>query len=82
MEIVYDSPSLADLFRARRQPGESFGPFPSTPPSTAFLDDAIEIDVDALYDGETLYIGGRRDGAHRGGPASHSGDSSLHAGRR
>ena len=31
-----------------------------------FLDDAIEIDVDALYDGDELYLGGDH-GAHRGG---------------
>ena len=31
-----------------------------------FLDDAVEIDVDALFDGTELYLG-RRHGAHRGG---------------
>jgi carbamoyl-phosphate synthase large subunit len=31
-----------------------------------FLDDAVEIDVDALYDGERA-LPRRRDGAHRGG---------------
>jgi carbamoyl-phosphate synthase large subunit len=40
-----------------------------------FLDDAIEIDVDALYDGERLYIGGVMEHIEEAG--IHSGDSSC-----
>ncbi len=42
-----------------------------------FLDDAIEIDVDALFDGEQLYIGGVMEHLEEAG--IHSGDSTLHA---
>jgi len=40
-----------------------------------FLDDAVEIDVDALFDGETLYIGGVMEHIEEAG--IHSGDSSC-----
>ena len=40
-----------------------------------FLDDAIEIDVDALYDGERLYIGGIMEHIEQAGV--HSGDSAC-----
>ncbi|MDF1489958.1 carbamoyl-phosphate synthase large subunit [Tessaracoccus caeni] len=40
-----------------------------------FLDDAVEIDVDALYDGEELYIGGVMEHIEEAG--IHSGDSSC-----
>ncbi len=40
-----------------------------------FLDDAIEIDVDALYDGDELYIGGIMEHLEEAG--IHSGDSSC-----
>jgi carbamoyl-phosphate synthase large subunit len=40
-----------------------------------FLDDAIEIDVDALYDGEDLYLGGIMEHVEEAG--IHSGDSAC-----
>ena len=40
-----------------------------------FLDGAIEIDVDALYDGEELYLGGVMEHIEEAG--IHSGDSSC-----
>src|SRR5690606_30739316 len=40
-----------------------------------FLDDAIEIDVDALYDGTELYVGGVMEHIEEAG--IHSGDSSC-----
>ncbi|MEP6797387.1 MAG: carbamoyl-phosphate synthase large subunit, partial [Lapillicoccus sp.] len=40
-----------------------------------FLDDAIEIDVDALYDGEDMYLGGIMEHIEEAG--IHSGDSSC-----
>jgi len=73
MEIVYDQPSLADYFHR-------IGEFAIVGPSAPllvdrFLDDAVEIDVDALFDGETLYIGGVMEHIEEAG--IHSGDSSC-----
>lgn len=73
MEIVYDTPSLADYF-ARIEGQGIVGP--SHPLLVdRFLDDAIEIDVDALYDGTELYIGGVMEHIEEAG--IHSGDSSC-----
>lgn len=73
MEIVYDSASLADYFE--RVAGQGIVG-PSHPLLVdRFLDDAIEIDVDALYDGERLYIGGVMEHIEEAGV--HSGDSSC-----
>ncbi|MBT2515970.1 carbamoyl-phosphate synthase large subunit [Streptomyces sp. ISL-90] len=73
MEIVYDSASLADYF-VRIEGQGIVGP---THPLLVdrFLDDAIEIDVDALYDGTDLYIGGVMEHIEEAG--IHSGDSSC-----
>ncbi|PPF86292.1 carbamoyl phosphate synthase large subunit [Subtercola sp. Z020] len=73
MEIVYDSPSLEDYFV--RVAGQGIVG-PSHPLLVdRFLDDAIEIDVDALYDGDELYIGGIMEHIEEAG--IHSGDSSC-----
>ena len=73
MEIVFDSPSLVDYFDRMRDTA-IIGP--SSPLLIdRFLDDAIEIDVDALYDGEELYIGGVMEHIEEAG--IHSGDSSC-----
>ncbi|GAA1527313.1 carbamoyl-phosphate synthase large subunit [Microbacterium ginsengiterrae] len=73
MEIVYDSASLRDYFV--RTAGEVIVG-PGTPLLVdRFLDDAIELDVDALYDGEELYIGGVMEHLEEAG--IHSGDSSC-----
>ncbi|WP_136706859.1 carbamoyl-phosphate synthase large subunit [Agromyces sp. H66] len=73
MEIVYDSASLADYFL--RIEGQGIVG-PSHPLLVdRFLDDAIEIDVDALYDGTELYIGGVMEHIEEAG--IHSGDSSC-----
>ncbi|MGM7696905.1 carbamoyl-phosphate synthase large subunit [Microbacterium sp. A84] len=73
MEIVYDTPSLRDYFV--RTAGEVIVG-PGTPLLVdRFLDDAIEIDVDALYDGAELYIGGVMEHLEEAG--IHSGDSSC-----
>jgi carbamoyl-phosphate synthase large subunit len=73
MEIIYDSASLADYF-TRMQGQGIIGP---THPLLVdrFLDDAIEIDVDAIYDGHELYIGGVMEHIEEAGV--HSGDSSC-----
>ncbi|HWT32239.1 MAG TPA: carbamoyl phosphate synthase large subunit, partial [Microbacterium sp.] len=73
MEIVYDTPSLRDYFvRIADQAiiGEGMPLLVDR-----FLDDAVEIDVDALYDGHELYIGGVMEHLEEAG--IHSGDSSC-----
>ena len=73
MEIVYDQESLADYF-GRIEGLAIVGP--GAPLLVdRFLDDAVEIDVDALFDGETLYIGGVMEHIEEAG--IHSGDSSC-----
>jgi len=73
MEIVYDTASLHDYF-ARIADQAIIG---EGAPLLVdrFLDDAVEIDVDALYDGEELYIGGVMEHLEEAG--IHSGDSSC-----
>ena len=73
MEIVYDSPSLEDYFH--RMSGQGIiGP--SHPLLIdRFLDDAVEIDIDAIYDGTELYVGGVMEHIEEAG--IHSGDSSC-----
>jgi carbamoyl-phosphate synthase large subunit len=73
MEIVYDQPSMVDYF-ARV---EEYGLIGPNHPLLVdrFLDDAIEIDIDALYDGETIYVGGVME--HIEAAGIHSGDSSC-----
>ncbi|WP_030541933.1 carbamoyl-phosphate synthase large subunit [Streptomyces albus] len=70
MEIVYDEPSLAGYL-------ERHAGLISEHPVLVdrFLDDAIEIDVDALYDGEELYLGGVMEHIEEAG--IHSGDSAC-----
>jgi carbamoyl-phosphate synthase large subunit len=73
MEIVYDSASLVDYFdRVKDQ--AIIGPEQPLLVDR-FLDDAVEIDVDALYDGEQLYIGGIMEHIEEAGV--HSGDSAC-----
>lgn len=73
MEIVYDTESLRDYF-VRVADQAIIGPgLPLL--VDRFLDDAIEIDVDALYDGTELYIGGVMEHLEEAG--IHSGDSSC-----
>jgi carbamoyl-phosphate synthase large subunit len=73
MEIVYDQIALVDYFDRIADQG-IVGP---THPLLVdrFLDDAIEIDIDALYDGEQLYVGGVMEHIEEAG--IHSGDSSC-----
>src|SRR6266487_3338662 len=70
MEIVYDDATLAGYVRRATQAS------PEHPVLIdAFLDDAIEIDVDALYDGTELYLGGVMEHIEEAG--IHSGDSAC-----
>ncbi|MEJ1092666.1 carbamoyl-phosphate synthase large subunit [Microbacterium istanbulense] len=73
MEIVYSSDALRDYFvrTADEVVIEAGKPLLVD----RFLDDAIELDVDALYDGEELYIGGVMEHLEEAG--IHSGDSSC-----
>ena len=73
MEIVYDQASLNDYFDRI----EEFAIVGPDAPLLVdrFLDDAVEIDVDALYDGEQLYIGGVMEHIEEAG--IHSGDSAC-----
>ncbi|MGB3730851.1 carbamoyl-phosphate synthase large subunit [Microbacterium sp.] len=73
MEIVYDTPSLRDYFV--RTAGNVIIEEGKPLLVDRFLDDAIELDVDALYDGTDLYIGGIMEHLEEAG--IHSGDSSC-----
>jgi carbamoyl-phosphate synthase large subunit len=73
MEIVYDSDSLSDYFD-RVADQAIIGPDQPLLVDR-FLDDAVEIDVDALYDGTELYIGGIMEHIEEAGV--HSGDSAC-----
>ncbi|MGL4256871.1 MAG: carbamoyl-phosphate synthase large subunit [Microbacterium sp.] len=73
MEIVYSTEALRDYF-VRIADQAIIGPgLPLL--VDRFLDDAIELDVDALYDGDELYIGGVMEHLEEAG--IHSGDSSC-----
>ncbi|MFD5752298.1 carbamoyl-phosphate synthase large subunit [Streptomyces sp. NPDC127033] len=70
MEIVYDETRLSAYI------AESTEISPTRPVLVdRFLDDAIEIDVDALYDGTELYLGGVMEHIEEAG--IHSGDSAC-----
>jgi carbamoyl-phosphate synthase large subunit len=70
MEIVYDDDTLEAYVRRATDAS------PGHPVLIdRFLDDAIEIDVDALYDGTELYLGGVMEHIEEAG--IHSGDSAC-----
>ncbi|MCX6437727.1 MAG: carbamoyl-phosphate synthase large subunit [Actinobacteria bacterium] len=70
MEIVYDDESLAGFI------SRATDITPDRPVLVdRFLDSAIEIDVDALYDGEELFLGGVMEHIEEAG--IHSGDSAC-----
>ncbi|MDL4771119.1 MULTISPECIES: carbamoyl-phosphate synthase large subunit [Thermomonosporaceae] len=71
MEIVYDDATLESYMALHAQ-----GHLLEHPVLIdRFLDEAIEIDVDALYDGEELYLGGVMEHIEEAG--IHSGDSAC-----
>ena len=70
MEIVYDEEHLSDYINRAT---EITADHPVL--VDRFLDDAIEIDVDALYDGTDLYLGGVMEHIEEAG--IHSGDSAC-----
>ena len=70
MEIVYDEQSLKGFIE------KATAITPNHPVLIdKFLDDAIEIDVDALYDGQELYLAGVMEHIEEAGV--HSGDSAC-----
>ena len=73
MEIVYDSDGLRAYFERIADQAIVGKGYPLL--VDRFLDDAIEIDIDALFDGEQLYVGGIMEHIEEAG--IHSGDSSC-----
>jgi carbamoyl-phosphate synthase large subunit len=70
MEIVYDDTALEGYIARSTEIG------PAHPVLVdRFIDDAVEIDVDALYDGTELFLGGVMEHIEEAG--IHSGDSSC-----
>ncbi len=70
MEIVYDEKTLSAYIERATEVS------PEHPVLVdRFLDDAVEIDVDALYDGTELYLGGVMEHIEEAG--IHSGDSAC-----
>ena len=70
MEIVYDEASLADYISRATEITDDHPVMVDR-----FLDDAIEIDVDALCDGTEVYLGGVMEHIEEAG--IHSGDSAC-----
>ena len=67
MELAYDEAMLADYFERVKPQGEIF--------LDRFLENAIEVDVDAICDGEDVWIGGIMQHVEEAG--IHSGDSAC-----
>ena len=70
MEIVYDDAMLADYLDRSTHINAEHPVLVDR-----FLDDAVEIDVDAIYDGEELYLAGVMEHIEEAG--IHSGDSAC-----
>jgi carbamoyl-phosphate synthase large subunit len=77
MEIVYGEAQLAEYVQRALADAADGGRAGTLAPLLIdrFLDDAIEIDVDALYDGTELYLGGVMEHIEEAG--IHSGDSAC-----
>jgi carbamoyl-phosphate synthase large subunit len=73
MEIVYEPEGMVGYFS--RIEGQAIVGLEHPLLVDRFLDDAIEIDIDALYDGVELYVGGVMEHIEEAG--IHSGDSSC-----
>jgi carbamoyl-phosphate synthase large subunit len=73
MEIVYDEHALSGYLDRQLAEGADLTRAPLL--VDRFLDDAIELDVDALYDGAELYLGGVMEHIEEAG--IHSGDSAC-----
>ncbi|WP_149204824.1 carbamoyl-phosphate synthase large subunit [Actinotalea subterranea] len=81
MEIVYSDGQLAEYvgraLAGAHAANRAAGSAAEIPPLLIdrFLDDAIELDVDALFDGEQMYLGGVMEHIEEAG--IHSGDSAC-----
>ncbi|MFE5342793.1 carbamoyl-phosphate synthase large subunit [Isoptericola sp. NPDC056578] len=80
MEIVYSAEQLTEyveraLEAAAADERTAGGLLPAPLLIDRFLDDAMEIDVDALYDGEEMFLGGVMEHIEEAG--IHSGDSAC-----
>ncbi len=75
MEIVYDEAALTDYVDRAVQASTLQSGTVHPVLIDRFLDDAVEIDVDALYDGAELYLGGVMEHIEEAG--IHSGDSAC-----
>lgn len=77
MEIVYDEAQLTEYVERALENAADGGKAGTLSPLLIdrFLDDAIEIDVDALFDGEELFLGGVMEHIEEAG--IHSGDSAC-----
>jgi len=73
MEIVYDRAQLEDYGERSGDVGDHATDAPLL--VDRFLDDAVEIDVDALFDGEEMFLGGVMEHIEEAG--IHSGDSAC-----
>ena len=75
MEIVYGDQALRAYLERATDLSHSGGGPEHPVLVDRFIDDAVEIDVDALFDGEELYLGGVMEHIEEAG--IHSGDSSC-----
>jgi carbamoyl-phosphate synthase large subunit len=79
MEIVYDQKQLSvyvvKALESAQIMAQERAALPSPLLIDKFLDDAMEIDVDAIFDGEELYLGGIMEHIEEAG--IHSGDSAC-----
>lgn len=78
MEIVYSEDQLTGYVERALEAAaaaSAHGTLPAPLLIDRFLDDAMEIDVDALYDGEDLFLGGVMEHIEEAG--IHSGDSAC-----
>lgn len=75
MEIVYDDDHLIDYISRATGVDAEHAILPAPVLVDRFLDQAIEIDVDAIYDGQELFLGGVMEHIEEAG--IHSGDSSC-----
>ncbi|MBD8058779.1 carbamoyl-phosphate synthase large subunit [Cellulomonas sp. JH27-2] len=77
MEIVYDETQLSEYVQRALDNAADGGRAGTLPPLLIdrFLDDAIEIDVDALFDGTEMFLGGVMEHIEEAG--IHSGDSAC-----
>jgi carbamoyl-phosphate synthase large subunit len=73
MEVVYDEEDLGRFMHQARHASDAFGDHPIL--IDKFLDNAIEVDVDAVADGERCVVGGILEHIEEAGV--HSGDAAM-----